>query len=94
LGIAHRTICLSRSHISVERIPRKAFPIALKTLGDHIQLKRLEKGLAQEELAKRLKINVPLISKWGRNLAKPDAAQWTTLSSLLGFDVDLIEFSK
>lgn len=86
LGITERTIHSSRSHIPVKRSPRKAFPLTLKTLGDHNHFKRLEKGFSAKELAKRIGVAKPTIGLWERDAELPSDSQWQLLERLLGVD--------
>lgn len=64
----------------------KCVPVKAKTLGDHIRLKRLEKGLTQGKVVKILGIPMKRLSDWERDLAAPSEAEWLRLASLLGLD--------
>jgi ribosome-binding protein aMBF1 (putative translation factor) len=83
LGIAHRTIRISRSHISINRRPRKVFPTTLETLGDRLQVARFEKGLLLSELAQKLQIPTVLVKRWEENLETPTKDQWEKVAYLL-----------
>jgi ribosome-binding protein aMBF1 (putative translation factor) len=83
LGIAHRTIRASRSHISAIRRPRKAFPTTLKTLGDRLQVARFEKGLLQSEIAKQMQIPTTLVKRWEENSEMPTRDQGPKIACLL-----------
>jgi DNA-binding transcriptional regulator YiaG len=84
LGFAHRTIRASRSHISTNRKPRKAFPTTVKTLGDEIQVKRKESELSARKLAGMLSVPVATVTSWERGQSIPDPSQLALLSKLLG----------
>jgi ribosome-binding protein aMBF1 (putative translation factor) len=86
LGFCHRQIKASRSHIPVERSPRKAFPTTLNTLGDHIKAKRVEKGLTQRQLAQMLGIGRALLQRWECDCQVPNQKDWHTLVDFLGLD--------
>ncbi len=64
----------------------KRVPVVAKTLGDHIRLKRLEKGLTQEKVVKTLGIPMKRLSDWERDLATPSEVERPRLASLLGLD--------
>jgi DNA-binding transcriptional regulator YiaG len=83
LGIAQRTIRVSRRHIPTNRHPRKALPQAPKTLGDHIQVKRFEKGLTRSKLARMLEVPAELVTNWERDLKTPNDGQWQALAEVL-----------
>jgi DNA-binding transcriptional regulator YiaG len=74
---------MSRRHIPTKRRPRKAFPTTLQTPGDHIRLKRLEKGLTQKQLAQMLHVPVRHVQWWETNVKTPDGVGWSTLACLL-----------
>jgi len=84
LGISQRIIHTSRSHISINRHPRKAFPTAVNTPGDRIKVARIEQGLLQAELAQKLEVSTAMASRWERNVERPTEAQWERIASLLG----------
>jgi len=83
LGIAHRKIHASRSHIPTNRKPKKPFPATVKTLGDQIYAARFEKGLDHSEVAQALGISTGLLSLWEKDRATPNQAQMKQLSRLL-----------
>ena len=68
----------------------KCVPTTAKTLGDHIRLKRLEKGLTQGKVVALVGVTMKLLSAWERDLAKPSGEEWSGLASLLGLDVNLL----
>jgi DNA-binding transcriptional regulator YiaG len=70
----------------VQRRNFKHVPVDAKTLGDHIRLKRLEKGLTQGKVVKILRIPMKCLSDWERDLAEPSEAERSRLASLLGLD--------
>jgi DNA-binding transcriptional regulator YiaG len=83
LGIAQRKITVSRGHIPTNRHPRKALPKAPKTLGDHIQVKRFEKGLTRSKLARMLEVPRELVTNWEHDLGRPTAGEWQALADVL-----------
>jgi DNA-binding transcriptional regulator YiaG len=91
LGFCHRQIKASRAHIPVERSPRKAFPTTVKTLGDHMKAKRVEKGLTQRQLAQLLDIGRGLLQRWERDRQAPDREEWKKLVDTLELDARLMQ---
>ncbi len=55
-----------------------------KTLGQFIKEKRIEKNLTQKELGKILYVSESAVSKWEKDVAKPDITLLPKLSSVLG----------
>ncbi len=82
-GFALRKIQASRSCIPSNRRPRKSMPTTLKTLGDHIQVRRFEEGLLQSELAEKMGVTTSLIQLWENDDCLPDERQFKMLVSLL-----------
>jgi hypothetical protein len=64
----------------------KCVPVEAKTLGDHIRLKRLEKGLTQGEVVKILGIRMKRFSDWERDLAIPSESEWPRVFYTFGID--------
>jgi DNA-binding transcriptional regulator YiaG len=83
LGIAQRTIRLSRQPFVDNRNVRKAIPTTPKTLGDRLLLSRYKRGLKQDEMAKAMGVPVLLISKWERDICQPSGEQMRQLESIL-----------
>lgn len=48
-----------------------AYPRELGTLGDHLRKRRLDLGLRQEDVAKRLGTKVNTVTNWEANRTKP-----------------------
>jgi len=89
LAISERTIRASRRHIPAKRFPRKAFPLSLKTLGDHLHMKRLEKGFSAKELAQKVNVAKSMIGLWERDVELPKEREWQLLENLLDIDAHL-----
>jgi ribosome-binding protein aMBF1 (putative translation factor) len=85
LGIAQRTIRLSRSHIPTNRRPRKSLPTSIQTLGDLIQVKRYEKKLTLWQLAQKMGITTASARAWNDGTGQPDIEQIALLRKHLGF---------
>jgi ribosome-binding protein aMBF1 (putative translation factor) len=83
LGFYQRRIQVSRSHIPSSRKRRKSLPTTLKTLRDHIKLKRFENGLRLRELTEKLGVMASLVQLRENDNCPPDERQYKTLESLL-----------
>jgi DNA-binding transcriptional regulator YiaG len=77
---------VSRTHISLNRKPRKRIPTSINTPGDYILAKRYEKGLHPYEIGKKMGIAGSLVLAWERGESRPDEAQWNMLGRVLAFD--------
>lgn len=86
LGIADRSINVSRGHILPNRKPRKSFPTIVKTLGDHLQVKRAEKGFSLAELAGKARVTKSTILRWEVDAEVPNDSQWQLLERVLNLD--------
>jgi DNA-binding transcriptional regulator YiaG len=94
LGIAQRTITVSGSHISSKRHRRKIFPTVLKTLGDRIHVKRVEKGLLQGQLGRKLGVAREVVMDWERDLRTPNDDEWQSLAKVLGLEPGLLSIKS
>lgn len=66
-----------------------------KKFSDIILELRKEKGLTQQELAKKLNITDKAVSKWERGLSYPDITSISSLANILGVDSSyLIDLCK
>lgn len=58
------------------------------TLGENIRRLRLGKGLSQEVLADHLGVSRQAVSKWEKDLSRPDTENLLSLAALLGVSAD------
>ena len=56
----------------------------MNTLGDEIQVKRLENGISARKLAAGLNIPVAAVMSWERDQSIPNPVQLTVMKQLLG----------
>jgi ribosome-binding protein aMBF1 (putative translation factor) len=89
LTITERQVTASRSHIPVNRMPRKSFPTTPKTLGDRIQIRRVEMKLSQAELASKIGITKLILRLWESDSQAPKGQEWQKLEALLGIDANV-----
>ena len=85
LGIAQRQIRVEFSHILRKQKQDKPLPESIKTLGDWILVKRIEKNLTLGHLAAKMGIASVLVRSWEDGTHKPDSRQLEFLESFLGF---------
>jgi len=62
-------------------------------LGDHIRRRRLDLGLWQRTLAKRLRVRVETVGNWELGRAKPLVRHMAGLIRFLGYDPVRVEDS-
>jgi ribosome-binding protein aMBF1 (putative translation factor) len=86
LAIAHRRIRASRSHISTNRIPTKALPTTVNTLGDRIMVKRFERGLSRAQLARLLGVMTKIVVQWENDLLLPHDCEREALAKVLSVE--------
>ncbi len=58
----------------------------MKTAGDWLKLKRIEKNLTLGHVAAKMGIATSLVCSWESSIRQPDSQQLVVLSSVLGFD--------
>jgi len=90
LACAQRHISVSRAHIPTVCHRRKPLPKSIKTLGDLIQIKRYEKRLTVEQIARKMGIATRTVRAWERGESTPDQEQWQLLSVILSFDSGIL----
>jgi DNA-binding transcriptional regulator YiaG len=85
LGIAHRQIRVSRTHIPAPKIHRKPLPTSIQTIGDLIQIKRYEKKLTLWQLAQKMGIAAASLRAWEDGTYQPNGQQIALLTIHLEF---------
>jgi ribosome-binding protein aMBF1 (putative translation factor) len=86
LGIAQRQIRIKFSQKTRKHNNAKPLPASIKTLGDWIQVKRMEKNLTPGHLAAKMGIATTLVRSWEDGTIKPENRQLEILVRLLGLD--------
>ncbi len=73
----------------VARIRRRpenpAYPIEIKTLGDHLRKKRLDLSLEQKEVAQTLKVTTSTVLNWEKNRDQPRTKYYPQIMDFLGY---------
>ena len=86
LDICSRTIVAQFSAISVYRRILKRAPKNPQTLGEHLRLARIDRGLKQTELAQLLGVVYQTVEKWEHNLAPMCSKSRARVVAFLGYD--------
>jgi len=83
LGIAQRRIRINYAQTSIQQQRSKSLPASIKTVGDWIQAKRMEKYLTPGHMAAKMGITTALIRSSEDGTGRPDNRQLKVLASLL-----------
>ena len=86
LDICSRTILAQFSAISVYRRLLKRAPENPQTLGEHLRLARIDRGLKQTELAQMLGVVYQTVEKWEHNLVPMSSNSRARVVAFLGYD--------
>jgi DNA-binding transcriptional regulator YiaG len=86
LDICSRTIVAQFSAISVYRRILKRAPKNPQTLGEHLRLARIDRGLKQTELAQLLRVTYQMVVKWEHNLVPISPKSRARVVAFLGYD--------
>jgi ribosome-binding protein aMBF1 (putative translation factor) len=89
LGIAQRQIRINYAQKSRKQQRSKPLPTSINTLGDWIQVKRMEKNLSPCHLAAKMGIATALVRSWEDGTAQADSQQLKVLADILGFDAGI-----
>ena len=69
---------------------QKEVMIMPETFGQRLSRLRKEKGLTQEDIAKKIIISPQAVSKWENDLSSPDILVLSSLADILGVSVDTL----
>jgi len=86
LGIAQRSVTVKYDDSKERYSRRKLIPVNVKTLGDHLLLKRIEANLNQKEVAQKLGVSVRTVRKWEYGIVCPTEHHWQVLKEILRLD--------
>jgi DNA-binding transcriptional regulator YiaG len=87
LGISQRSVSVEYDDSKERYSPRKLIPVNLKTLGDHLLLKRIEANLTQPELGQQAGVSARTVRKWEHGHACPTEDHWQALSHIFSLDL-------
>jgi transcriptional regulator with XRE-family HTH domain len=62
----------------------------MNTLGQRIAILRKNKGLTQEDIAKKFNISIQAVSKWEKDSSSPDISIIKDLAEMLGVSTDYL----
>lgn len=81
------TPALPFCHVSLaaSRPPSRAYPKELKTLGDHLRKRRLDLGLLQKDVARRLGVDTASVTNWEKNHNAPMLRRILRVIEFLGY---------
>jgi len=83
LGISQRTITIQYQALTPRKPSRKLIPVEVKTLGDWLQIKRIEANLSQAEVAQRMGVGDKHVRAWEHDQLVPTETEWIALSKIL-----------
>ena len=86
MGIAQRQIQVKIPAYLGNQKRANALKINMKTAGDWLKVKRLEKNLTPGQVAAKMGIATSLVCSWEGNTQQPDNHQLKVLASVLDFD--------
>ena len=92
MGIAQRQVRVNHPINSGNQERANALKVNLKTAGDWLKVKRLEKNLTPGQVAAKMGIATSLVCAWEGNTQQPDNHQLKVLASVLNFNTK--EFEK
>jgi DNA-binding XRE family transcriptional regulator len=94
LGIAQRTVVAAFDRFIGKYSPRKLIPVNVKTMGDHLLLKRIEANLSQPEVAQNVGVSTRTVRKWEHGHICPTEDHWQALAHLLRLDSQFLKDSN
>ena len=91
MGIAQRTVQVNYQSNPKQLKLSKLLKSNVKTLGDWLKVKRLEKNLTPGHVAEKMGIATSLVRAWESCTRQPDIHQIKLLAAILGFDAENFE---
>jgi DNA-binding transcriptional regulator YiaG len=87
LGIAQRTVRVKYLPNQGNQKRAKVLKLNIKTAGDWLKFKRIEKNLTLSHVAVKMGIATSLVCSWESSTRVPDIHQMKLLATILGFGV-------
>jgi DNA-binding transcriptional regulator YiaG len=84
LAIAQRSLHIKFAQNVRKNRRIKPLPVRIKTIGDWIYVKRVEKNLTSGHLALKMGIAAAMIQAWESGNSQPDSQQLIVLANILG----------
>jgi transcriptional regulator with XRE-family HTH domain len=72
--------------LKAQRPPQAGYPVRPASLGEHIKKRRLDLGLTQKEVARRVGVNPSTVLLWEQGRTEPAIRYVPGIVSLLGYD--------
>ena len=66
--------------------PDRAYPLALRTLGDRVLKRRLDLGLLQRDVAALLAVSKDTVTRWEKHATSPEVRHLPKIIEFLGYD--------
>jgi len=88
LGIAQRSVNVKYQENSRNQKRANVLKLNMKTAGDWLKVKRLEKNLTLGHVAAKMGIAAAWICSWESSTRQPDSQQLKRLAQIIGFDVE------
>ncbi|WP_113664336.1 recombinase family protein, partial [Pedobacter nanyangensis] len=85
LNTISSTIHHSFFHRNSHKSAKKNYPLAPRTIGEHLRKKRIDLGLTQAELGKILKVTPDCITFWENNRSEPQIKYYPSIYRFLGY---------
>ena len=86
MGIAQRQAFIKFPAILGNQKRANLLKLNIKTAGDWLKVKRMEKNLTPGHVAAKMGIATTMICSWESDSRRPDGQQWNRLAQILGFD--------
>jgi DNA-binding transcriptional regulator YiaG len=87
LGIAQRSVQVNYPANWGQQKRANVLKYNIKTAGDWLKVKRLEKNLTLGHVAAKMGIATSLVCSWESSSREPDSQQLKVLASVLDFDI-------
>jgi DNA-binding transcriptional regulator YiaG len=71
--------------LSAEKAKPFSYPKVIKTLGDHLRARRIDKKLFQKDVAPLIGASVESINHWETNTRKPEVRYYPRIMEFLGY---------
>ena len=80
------SIGIRRLHLTLSRliVPPKGYPVAPRTLGEHVRKRRFDLGLLQAQVAERIGVTASTVWNWEHGRS-PDPKHHFTIIQFLGY---------
>lgn len=91
LAIAQRSVTVNYPVNSRNQKRANVLKLNMKTVGDWLKVKRLEKNLTRSHVAAKMGIATSLVCAWENDTQQPDNQQLRMLASVLDFDTKVFK---